>query len=390
MDFVETTSRALTTSSPRTCGARQCCGSMAPTSACRRFLSPSSWSSCSTPVRSRRAAPSTICSRGPFHLPAWSRPRGGNTMASRWRSRRSAWAFQRSLRADCRLAGKNRLHPALPAPTLIVGGDPLALDASPNRDAGWRNHTRCQSTPTIRSRRCSVRARSAANSRAGAGGGDAAAGGRWRRRPLSAASRPGSRISRAGDRRRAGRRADADRSLEGGKPVDAPAGSIAADSLAPRRRADGSIAQQHVDRVLLVDDEGDRAGAGDAQWDRSFVSWSSQAARPRSPRSRRCATSRNPTSTSSSYSAAPHTERGLASPRFRCESGRHAAAHLCVSRDNRRSSCSGVSDLRSAARAARRSLPDHSDDPISVLDAIADAGRTGTVASQGRRAISAS
>jgi glutamate/tyrosine decarboxylase-like PLP-dependent enzyme len=30
-------------------------------------------------------------------------------------------------------------------------------------------------------------------------------------------------------------------------------------------------------------------------------------------------------------------------------------------------------------------LPDHSDDPINVLDAIADAGRTGTVASQGPR-----
>jgi hypothetical protein len=28
-------------------------------------------------------------------------------------------------------------------------------------------------------------------------------------------------------------------------------------------------------------------------------------------------------------------------------------------------------------------LPDHSDDPINVLDAIADAGRTGTVASRG-------
>jgi threonine dehydratase len=45
--------------------------------------------------------------------------------------------------------------------------------------------------------------------------------------------------------------------LKAGKPVDAPAGSIAADSLAPRRVGElmFPIAQQHVDRVLLVDDE---------------------------------------------------------------------------------------------------------------------------------------
>ncbi|MGH9347481.1 MAG: threonine/serine dehydratase [Vicinamibacterales bacterium] len=45
--------------------------------------------------------------------------------------------------------------------------------------------------------------------------------------------------------------------LEAGEPVDAPAGGIAADSLAPRRV--GSlmfpIARQHVDRVVLVSDE---------------------------------------------------------------------------------------------------------------------------------------
>jgi threonine dehydratase len=45
--------------------------------------------------------------------------------------------------------------------------------------------------------------------------------------------------------------------LEAGEPVDAPAGGIAADSLAPKRV--GSlmfpIAQVHVDRVALVEDE---------------------------------------------------------------------------------------------------------------------------------------
>ena len=45
--------------------------------------------------------------------------------------------------------------------------------------------------------------------------------------------------------------------LKAGRPVDAPAGSIAADSLAPRRVGElmFPIAQRHVDRVLLVEDE---------------------------------------------------------------------------------------------------------------------------------------
>src|SRR5262249_10474460 len=45
--------------------------------------------------------------------------------------------------------------------------------------------------------------------------------------------------------------------LKAGRPVDAPAGSIAADSLAPRRVGElmFPIAQQHVERVLLVEDD---------------------------------------------------------------------------------------------------------------------------------------
>jgi len=45
--------------------------------------------------------------------------------------------------------------------------------------------------------------------------------------------------------------------LKAGRPVDAPAGGIAADSLAPKRVGElmFPIAQQHVDRVLLVDDD---------------------------------------------------------------------------------------------------------------------------------------
>jgi len=47
------------------------------------------------------------------------------------------------------------------------------------------------------------------------------------------------------------------RALEAGEPVDAEAGGIAADSLAPRRvgRLMFPIAQRHVDRVVLVTDE---------------------------------------------------------------------------------------------------------------------------------------
>lgn len=45
--------------------------------------------------------------------------------------------------------------------------------------------------------------------------------------------------------------------LRAGRPVDAPAGSIAADSLAPRRVGDlmFPIAQAYVDRVVLVSDD---------------------------------------------------------------------------------------------------------------------------------------
>ena len=45
--------------------------------------------------------------------------------------------------------------------------------------------------------------------------------------------------------------------LRAGRPVDAPAGSIAADSLAPRRVGElmFPIARAHVERVVLVTDD---------------------------------------------------------------------------------------------------------------------------------------
>ena len=56
--------------------------------------------------------------------------------------------------------------------------------------------------------------------------------------------------------------------LRAGRPVDAPAGSVAADSLAPRRVGTlmFPIAQQHVDRVLLVEDD-DIVRAQEVLWD---------------------------------------------------------------------------------------------------------------------------
>ena len=57
--------------------------------------------------------------------------------------------------------------------------------------------------------------------------------------------------------------------FEAGKPVDAPAGGIAADSLAPRRVGElmFPIARQHVERVVLVSDDAISV-AQRALWDR--------------------------------------------------------------------------------------------------------------------------
>jgi len=57
------------------------------------------------------------------------------------------------------------------------------------------------------------------------------------------------------------------KALEAGRPVDAPAGGIAADSLAPRRVGElmFPIAKAHVARVALVSDEAIRR-AQDALW----------------------------------------------------------------------------------------------------------------------------
>ncbi len=55
--------------------------------------------------------------------------------------------------------------------------------------------------------------------------------------------------------------------LKAGRPVDAPAGGIAADSLAPRRVGElmFPLAQKYVERVVLVEDEAIRR-AQQALW----------------------------------------------------------------------------------------------------------------------------
>src|SRR5204862_1516005 len=57
--------------------------------------------------------------------------------------------------------------------------------------------------------------------------------------------------------------------LEAGHPVDAPAGGIAADSLAPKRVGEVMfpIARRFVERVILVEDDEIRAAQKDL-WDR--------------------------------------------------------------------------------------------------------------------------
>ncbi|MGH7419238.1 MAG: pyridoxal-phosphate dependent enzyme, partial [Candidatus Rokuibacteriota bacterium] len=58
------------------------------------------------------------------------------------------------------------------------------------------------------------------------------------------------------------------RALEAGKPVDAEAGGLAADSLAPRRVGElmFPFAQAHIARVVLVSDAAIRQ-AQEALWD---------------------------------------------------------------------------------------------------------------------------
>jgi len=63
-----------------------------------------------------------------------------------------------------------------------------------------------------------------------------------------------------------------ERALAAGRPVDAPTGSIAADSLAPRRIGDlvFPIARRYVERAVLVSDDDIRAAQA-SLWERARV-----------------------------------------------------------------------------------------------------------------------
>jgi threonine dehydratase len=62
------------------------------------------------------------------------------------------------------------------------------------------------------------------------------------------------------------------KALQAGRPVDAPAGGIAADSLAPKRVGElmFPLAQKYVDRVVLVDDD-EIVAAQKALWEKLRV-----------------------------------------------------------------------------------------------------------------------
>src|SRR3954468_21090244 len=137
-----------------------------------------------------------------------------------------------------------------------------ASDTSPSRAP-------CRSTPTTRWKHCSARAPSRARSPrrfrvrppcssrlAAAASSAGSPRGTRGRTPRSAAASPAGPTPRFGGAEPVGAPTLTE-ALKAGKPVDAPAGGVAVDSLAPRRVGElmFPIAQQSIDRVLLVEDD---------------------------------------------------------------------------------------------------------------------------------------
>src|SRR5262245_44970145 len=147
---------------------------------------------------------------------------------------------------------------------------PWAASATPtpSRPArpGSRSPALWRCTPSISRRRCWGRARSP-SSWVGRRRGWTRCWSRWAAAGSSAAWPRGSRSPRV-----VGVEPEAaptlTRALEAGKLVDAPAGGLAADSLAPRRVGAlmFPIAQTHIARVILVDDAAIRR-AQEALWE---------------------------------------------------------------------------------------------------------------------------
>ena len=254
----------------------------APTSACPPRRSPSSSSCCSTPARSRRAARSPISCARRARRPAWSR-------------RRAAITARRSRMPRMRLGVPATIFvPQRPSPAkierirgygaeLVVAGDRYADALAASEACGAR--TRRAAGARLRPGRdaARARARSAWSSRSrrrldtvlvAVGGGGLIGG---------IAAWYAGRVTIVGGG--AGSRADAARALAAGAPVDAPAGGIAADSLAPRRVGElmFPIAQRSVERVVLVTRRRDPQRAAGAVG-RRCAWWPSPAARRPSPR----------------------------------------------------------------------------------------------------------
>ena len=137
---------------------------------------------------------------------------------------------------------------------LVVTGERYA-DALAASEAWAADPGRSPFMPTIRSKPCSARVRWAWSSKSRSTTRQSCCGswGRrthWRHRRLVW-------LANQDYRRGTGGGADSHPSVRAGRPVDAEAGGIAADSLAPKRVGElmFPIAQAHVKSVLLVSDE---------------------------------------------------------------------------------------------------------------------------------------
>ena len=127
-----------------------------------------------------------------------------------------------------------------------------ALEASRRLRAGER----CAGDPRLRPARDARRAGHRRRRARFPGAGPRCGPRRGRRRRPHRRHRRVVRRPRASDRRRAQAAPTLTRALEAGAPVDAPAGGIAADSLAPRRVGElvFPIARRYVERTALVSD----------------------------------------------------------------------------------------------------------------------------------------
>ena len=192
----------------------------------------SSWSCSSTPGRSNRAAPSPTCCCAMCRPPAWS-PRRAATTVWRWRSPPSARHPRDHLRADRVVLGQDRAHSRA---RRTPGRHRRSLRRRAGRQRGVRHRSGALPIHAYDQAETLLGQGTLARELARASAGSGYAAGRGRRRRTDRRHRGwyGGRIKL--DRRRAGSwRPRWPARCAPGEPVDAAAGGIAADSLAPRR-----------------------------------------------------------------------------------------------------------------------------------------------------------